>query len=59
MPVLTVLGEIAAVPLIIAFFWWWTFGGGGSTARYWQCSARHYHQTPEAARKCSLAQLRH
>jgi len=50
-----VLGEIGGSILVVWLFIWWTFGGR-TPATYWQCSAGHNHQTPAAARKCSLAQ---
>jgi hypothetical protein len=53
----TLLGIVSA-PLIIAFFFWWTFGGKDRRPTYWACTAGHAHQTPAAARKCSIAQRR-
>jgi len=58
---MNILYGILATPFIIWFFFRWTFGGGTKrppAAKDWQCSAHHNHQTPEAARKCSAAQLR-
>jgi hypothetical protein len=50
-----VLGEIFGGIMAVWFFIWWTFGGRTSPT-YWRCSAGHSHQTPAAARDCSLAQ---